>query len=118
MERFDTVAVVGIAAILLASTWLGQPLAAAVFGGFLLSLSTWQLYRGRPWEAVAWFAWVVAALSVVVFPPGGLAFWAGFLGPVVIGIVVLFASRSGARSEPGVNGDESDAERAANGDGS
>lgn len=92
MDRFDTVAVVGFASLVIASTIVDGRLAAAAFGGFLLSLAVWRLYDGRPWEALGWVSWTVAAVAIP-FEPAGAAFLVAFLGPVVVGLAFVLGDR-------------------------
>ena len=92
LDRIDAVAIVGFAALIAASAALEGVVVAAALGGFALSLSSWRLYGGRPWEALAWLAWVGAAVSIVVVP-GGTAFLAAFFGCLVAGLGLLLAAR-------------------------
>ncbi|WP_019991648.1 hypothetical protein [Natronorubrum tibetense] len=92
MDRIDGVAVVGFAAIVAASAALEGVVVAAALGGFALSLSSWRLYGGRPWEALAWLAWVGAAVALVIAPGGG-AFVVTFFGPLLLGLGLLLADR-------------------------
>ncbi|SEH12561.1 hypothetical protein SAMN04487967_0863 [Natronorubrum sediminis] len=92
LDRFDVVAIVGFVGLVGASAVLEGVLVAAALGGFALSLSSWRLYDGRPWEALAWIAWVGAAVSIVVVPSGG-AFLVAFFGCLLVGIGLLFGAR-------------------------
>ena len=92
MDRIDGVAIVGFAAIIAASTVLEGIAVAAALGGFALSLSSWRLYGGRPWEALAWLAWVGAAVALVIVPGGG-AFVVTFFGSLLLGLGLLLADR-------------------------
>ncbi|SDJ97656.1 hypothetical protein [Natronorubrum texcoconense] len=92
MDRIDGVAIVGFAAIIAASTALEGIVVAAALGGFALSLSSWRLYGGRPWEALAWLSWVGAAVVLVIVPGGG-AFVVAFFGSLLLGVGLLLADR-------------------------
>ncbi|MDG5817544.1 hypothetical protein [Natronococcus sp. A-GB7] len=92
LDRIDVVAIVGVGALIAASTTLEGVLVAAALGGFALSLSSWRLYGGRPWEAIAWLAWVGAAVAIVVVP-GGAALAVAFFGCLLFGLGVLLAAR-------------------------
>ncbi|THE66211.1 hypothetical protein D8Y22_04110 [Salinadaptatus halalkaliphilus] len=94
MDRIDAVTIVGCAG-LVALAWpvgLAGVVVAAAFGGFLLSLSVWRLYGGRPWEALGWLAWVGAASSVVIQldSPTRLVAVVGF---GVLGVLLLLGGR-------------------------
>ncbi|WP_436347478.1 hypothetical protein [Natronorubrum sp. FCH18a] len=92
LDRQDGIAVVGFAAIVgLSLVAEPAPLSAAL-GGFLLSIAVWRLYDGKPWEALAWLAWVGAAVAPVL-ATGRIAFAVLFLGPLLVGVGLLFASR-------------------------
>ncbi|WP_121742183.1 hypothetical protein [Natronorubrum halophilum] len=92
LDRQDGVAVVGFAAIVGLSLVAEPTLLSAALGGFLLSIAVWRLYDGKPWEALAWLAWVGAAVAPVL-APGEIAFAALFFGPLLVGVGLLFASR-------------------------
>ncbi len=92
MDRFDGVAFAGCMLLVAASTVVEGIVVAAAFGGFLLSLSMWRLYDGRPWEALGWLAWVGTAIALVV-NPGGVAFLIWFFGSMLVGLGLLFGSR-------------------------
>ncbi len=92
MDRIDAVAITGFVALVAASAVVEGIAVAAALGGFALSLSSWRLYDGRPWEAIAWLAWVGAAV-VLVINPGGAAFLIAFFGCLVVGVGLLFGSR-------------------------
>ncbi len=92
MDQFDYTVVAGFGLLLVVSVVAETALAGAAFGGFLLSLSVWRLYDGRPWEAIAWLIWVGAAVALVL-TPAGVAFLVLFFGSLLCGTAVLFASR-------------------------
>lgn len=92
LDRFDAVTIAGFGALIAASSILEPTAMAAALGGFALSLSMWRLYDGKPWEALAWLAWVGAAVALVL-APGGFAFAVLFLGLLLTGMGLLFASR-------------------------
>ncbi|ELY59039.1 hypothetical protein [Natronolimnohabitans innermongolicus] len=92
LDRIDAAAIVGFVALIAASTVLEGVLVAAALGGFALSLASWRLYGGRPWEALAWLAWVGAAVSIVVVP-GGAPFVVAFFGCLLGGLGLLLAAR-------------------------
>ncbi|MFP9192064.1 hypothetical protein [Natronosalvus vescus] len=92
MNRFDYTAFIGFVALVALSYVIETPLLGAAFGGFLLSLSVWRLYDGYPWEAIAWLAWVGAAVALVL-APGGSTFFVLFFGSLVVGVALLFGSR-------------------------
>ncbi|WP_246999063.1 hypothetical protein [Halosolutus gelatinilyticus] len=92
LDRQDGVAIVGFAAIVALSLLAEPTVLSAALGGFLLSITVRRLYEGRPWEALAWLAWVGAAIGLV-FAPDGPAFAATVLAPLAIGSGLLFASR-------------------------
>ncbi|SIR95950.1 hypothetical protein [Natronorubrum thiooxidans] len=92
MDRFDIVAFTGFVGLVAASTVLEGIVVAAALGGFALSLSSWRLHAGRPWEAVAWLAWVGAAV-VLVISPGETAFLLAFFGCLLVGLGLFFGSR-------------------------
>lgn len=94
MDRIDAIAIVGIALLVLSPTALEPLLVAAAFGGFLLSLSVWRLYGGRPWEALGWLAWVVAAVAVIV-DLGGMATLVAVVVFGGLGIMALLGGRFG-----------------------
>lgn len=96
MDRLDIVAAVGCLALIVASLGLGLETAAiaAAFAGFLLSLSVWRLYGGRPWEALGWFVWVWTAMTVVLGLPT-LTFFVAFVGTGVLGAMLLLGGRYG-----------------------
>jgi hypothetical protein len=94
LDRIDAVAIVGFAALVAAATALEGVVVAAALGGFALSLSSWRLYGGRPWEAIAWLAWVGAAVAIVVVP-GGAALAVAFFGCLLLGLGLLLADRLG-----------------------
>ncbi|AGB36471.1 hypothetical protein [Natronococcus occultus] len=93
MDRLDGVTLVGVLVLVASSALLEGAVVAAMLGGFLLSLSTWRLHGGRPWEALAWLAWVVTAVSVVL-PLGSVAFAVVFFGSMLVGLGLLFGSRT------------------------
>ncbi|SFB72600.1 hypothetical protein SAMN05444422_101507 [Halobiforma haloterrestris] len=94
MDRLDGVAVAGSLVLAAAATALSlEPvLVAAAFGGFLLSLSLWRLYGGRPWEALGWFVWVWTAAVVVLELPTA-TFAVAFVGTGVLGAMLLLGGR-------------------------
>lgn len=94
MDRIDVIAIVGIAVLVLSTTALEPLLVTAVFGGFLLSLSVWRLYGGRPWEAVGWLAWVVAAVAVLL-DLGGMATLVAVVVFGGLGVMALLGGRFG-----------------------
>jgi hypothetical protein len=94
MDRLDVIAVVGALGLIGASAVVDRLVVAAAFGGFLLSLATWRLYGGHPWEALAWLSWVGGAV-VVVLDPGGAAFVVAFFGFMLAGLGLLLGSRLG-----------------------
>ena len=95
LDRIDAVTIVGFLTLAAASASaaLEGVAVAALVGGFALSLSTWRLYGGRPWEALAWLSWVGAAVAVVIAPgtPGIVA----FLALLLVGLGLLFGRRLG-----------------------
>ncbi|AHF98794.1 hypothetical protein HALLA_07895 [Halostagnicola larsenii XH-48] len=92
MDHFDWIAVVGFVLLTASSLAIDGIVVAAAFGGFLLSLASWRLYDGRPWEALGWLFLVGSALTLVT-EPGGAVFVAGFFGSMAAGVGLLFASR-------------------------
>jgi hypothetical protein len=92
MDRLDVASIVGVLVLVGASAVVDRLVVAAAFAGFLLSLATWGLYDGRPWEALAWLSWVGSAVVVVV-DPGGAAFVVAFLIFLFVGLGLLFGSR-------------------------
>ncbi|TYL40337.1 hypothetical protein CV102_01810 [Natronococcus pandeyae] len=92
MDRLDVIAFVGFLGLVAASAVVDGIVVAAALAGFLLSLATWRLYDGRPWEALAWLAWVGTAV-VLVIDPGGVVFPLAFFGFMLLGIGLLFGSR-------------------------
>lgn len=92
LDRVDVVAVVGFLGLAGASTVLEGIVIAAAVGGFALSLSSVRLYDGHPWEALAWLAWVGAAVTLVV-GPGGVATLVAFVVFLLVGLGFLFAGR-------------------------
>ncbi|ARS89430.1 hypothetical protein [Natrarchaeobaculum aegyptiacum] len=94
MDRIDTVAIVGISLLALSTTALEPLLVTAAFGGFLLSLSVWRLYGGRPWEALGWLAWVVAAVAVIL-DLGGMATLVAVVVFGGLGVIALLGGRFG-----------------------
>ncbi|MFU8869145.1 hypothetical protein [Natronococcus sp.] len=94
MDRIDAVSIVGVGTLIAASTTLEAVLVAAALGGFALSLASWRLYGGRPWEALAWLAWVVTAVSLVV-PLGGAASTVVFFASLLAGLGLLIGARAG-----------------------
>ncbi len=92
MDHFDWIAFAGFVLLTVGSLALEGIVVAAAFAGFLLSLASWRLYDGRPWEAIAWLTLVGSALTIV-FGLGGAAFVVGFFGPMFVGVGLLFASR-------------------------
>ncbi|NUB90942.1 hypothetical protein HTZ84_13120 [Haloterrigena sp. SYSU A558-1] len=95
LDRIDVVTIVGfpVLAAASASAALEGVVVAALVGGFALSLSTWRLRGGRPWEALAWLAWVGAAVAVVVAP--GTTGTVAFLVLLLVGLGLLFGGRLG-----------------------
>ena len=93
IDRFDGVALAGVLGLTAATAVFNGTLVAAVLGGFLLSLSVWRLYDGRPWEALGWAAWVGTAVTLVV--DGGTAVAVAIVGFTVAGFGFLFGSRFG-----------------------
>lgn len=93
MDRIDAVALVGLGGVAAASRVLDPIGLAAVLGGFVLSLSVWRLWGGRPWEALGWLAWLVAAVALVV---GGdpVALFAVVVA-LVVGVGLLAGGRLG-----------------------
>ncbi|WP_306056656.1 hypothetical protein [Natronococcus wangiae] len=106
MDRLDVVALVGLLGLVAASTVADGVVVAAALGGFLLSLATWRLYDGRPWEALAWLAWVGTAVALVI-DPGGALFPVAFFGFMLCGIGLLFGSRLGLLPDVWVAGRDS-----------
>lgn len=94
MDRIDAVAIVGISLLALSTTALEPLLVGAAFGGFLLSLSVWRLYGGRPWEALGWLAWVVAAVTVLL-DLGGMATLVAIVVFGGLGVMALLGGRFG-----------------------
>lgn len=94
LDRIDGVAVVGFALLAVAATALEPIVLAAALAGFLLSLSVWRLYGGRPWEALGWLVWVGAAATLVL-DLGGTVFLTAFLGFGLVGVVLLLGGRFG-----------------------
>ncbi|MDJ1431099.1 hypothetical protein [Halostagnicola sp. A-GB9-2] len=92
MDHFDWIAFAGFVLLTVSSLALEGIVVAAAFAGFLLSLASWRLYDGRPWEALAWLILVGSTLTII-FEPGGVVFVAGFFGPMFVGVGLLFASR-------------------------
>ncbi|WP_290814255.1 hypothetical protein [Halovivax sp.] len=92
LDRLDLVAIGGILSIVALSPVLERPFLAAILAGFLLSVSTWRLYGGRPAESIAWLIWAGAAVTLVVVPPGPVAV-AGVAVALLVGAALLFASR-------------------------
>ncbi|AFZ74181.1 hypothetical protein [Natronobacterium gregoryi] len=96
MDRLDVVAALGCV-VLVGATWqlpLETGVLAAAFAGFLLSLSVWRLYGGRPWEALGWFVWVWTAVTVVLELPTA-TFVVAFVGTGVLGTMLLLGGRYG-----------------------
>ncbi|SDQ54508.1 hypothetical protein [Natronobacterium texcoconense] len=96
MDRLDVVAAVGCL-VLVVATWLltlEAVVVAAAFAGFLLSLSVWRLYDGRPWEALGWFVWVWTAVTIVL-ELSTPTFVVAFVGTGVLGAMLLLGGRSG-----------------------
>ncbi|MFC4544261.1 hypothetical protein ACFO5R_20235 [Halosolutus amylolyticus] len=91
-DRHDGVAVVGFATIVALSRAVDPAPLSAALAGFLLSVAVWRLYDGKPWEALAWLAWVGAAVAPVL-PSGDRAYGVLFLGPLLVGLGLLFGSR-------------------------
>ncbi|RQH03392.1 hypothetical protein [Natrarchaeobius oligotrophus] len=94
IDRIDVVAFAGLVLLAAASRALEVLLVAAALGGFLLSLSVWRLYGGRPWEALGWLSWVGAAVTIVL-DPGGLTFLVAFGGFGLVGGCLLAGGRLG-----------------------
>ena len=94
IDWIDGVALVGFALLAASALVLEGLVVAAAFAGFLLSLSVWRLYGGRPWEALGWLAWVGAA-ATLVFDLAGAVFLAAFLGFGLVGAFLLLGGRSG-----------------------
>ena len=94
MDWIDAVAVVGIVVLAASATALETIVVAAALGGFMLSLSVWRLYGGRPWEALGWFAWVGAAAMVVLGPVNPPVLVA-FVIAAVVGAMALLGGRFG-----------------------
>ncbi|EMA41771.1 hypothetical protein [Halobiforma nitratireducens] len=96
MDRFDVIAVVGCLGLVATAVALSleSVVVAASLGGFLLSLSLWRLYDGRPWEALGWFVWVWTAVTVVLELPTA-TFVVAFVGTGVIGAMLLLGGRYG-----------------------
>ncbi|WP_049890272.1 hypothetical protein [Natronorubrum sulfidifaciens] len=94
MDRFDLVSTLGFVVLIASSVVLEGVVVAAALGGFALSLSSWRLYAGHPWEALAWLVWVGAAV-VLVIAPGGAVFLIAFFGCLLTGLGLLFGSRLG-----------------------
>ena len=95
MDAFDAVAIVGFGAIIVLSSAADvEPvLLGAVMGGFVLSLSLWQLFDGHVWEALGWLAWVGAAVFVVLGPGGNPLLLVVFIGLLFLGIGLQFGGR-------------------------
>lgn len=95
LDRIDAASVVGFALLAAVALVLEQRLVvAAAFAGFLLSLSVWRLYGGRPWEALGWLAWTGAAVTPAVGLTGA-AFFTAVLGFGLVGVVLLIGGRFG-----------------------
>ena len=92
LDRIDGVAIVGIVALAASTAALETVVVAAALGGFMLSLSVWRLYGGRPWEALGWLAWVLAAVAAVV-GSGGPVFLTAFVGLGRLGVLLLLGGR-------------------------
>ncbi|WP_254862426.1 hypothetical protein [Halovivax gelatinilyticus] len=92
LDRLDLIAIASIFGIVGLSTQVPRPFTAAMLGGLCCSLATWRLYGGRPWEATAWLVWTVAAIGLIVFPPGA-ASTVGILALIVTGTGLLLADR-------------------------
>ncbi|QRV16230.1 hypothetical protein JMJ58_04875 [Haloterrigena salifodinae] len=92
LDRIDVMTIIGFPVLAAASVSaaLEGIVVAALVGGFALSLSTWRLYGGRPWEALAW----VGAAVAVVITPGTLGIVA-FLVLLLVGLGLLFGGRLG-----------------------
>ncbi|NKE34480.1 hypothetical protein GWG54_01355 [Natronococcus sp. JC468] len=106
MDRLDGVALVGVLGLAASSAVLEGAVVAALLGGFLLSLSTWRLRGGRPWEALAWLAWVVTAVAAVL-PLGGAPFAVVFFGSMLVGLALLLGSRAGQLPDVWTTGSDS-----------
>ncbi|RQG91484.1 hypothetical protein EA462_05845 [Natrarchaeobius halalkaliphilus] len=94
LDRIDGIAFVGFVLVGVAATVLDGALAAAALAGVLLSVASWRLYGGRPWEALGWLSWVGAAVTLVI-DPGGLTFLVAFGGFGLVGICLLVGDRLG-----------------------
>lgn len=92
LDRQDGIAIVGFATIVGLSFVADPAVLSAALGGFLLSIAVRRLYGGKPWEALAWLAWVGAAVAPVL-APGRVAFTVLFLGPLLVGVGLFVASR-------------------------
>ncbi|MFP8889100.1 hypothetical protein ACLI4U_04950 [Natrialbaceae archaeon A-CW2] len=90
-DRFDLTALVGFLGLIGLSFVVETPALGAGFGGFLLSLAVWRLYDGKPWEALAWLAWVGAAVALAI--PAGSVSTVLFISSLIVGLALLFASR-------------------------
>ena len=92
MDRLDWVAIVGLFTVVALSPGVERPVLAAALAGLFCSVAIWRLYGGHPWETIAWLVWTVAAVALVVVPPGPVAFVV-VLPILLVGAGVLFASR-------------------------
>ncbi|GAB3018688.1 hypothetical protein [Natronobiforma cellulositropha] len=95
MDALDYAAVVGILGLVAATQVLEGTLVAVLLAGFALSLSTWRLYGGRLWEALAWLAWVGTAVVTAFGPDSHPVLLAAFFTTMALGIALLFGSRLG-----------------------
>ena len=92
LDRLDVVSIVGILFLVVLSPVLERPVLAALLAGFCCSVAIWRLYTGRPVESAAWVVWAIAAVALVVVPPGSVAFATAVVA-FLIGAALLFASR-------------------------
>lgn len=90
-DRFDLTALSGFLGLIGLSFVVETPALGAGFGGFLLSLAVWRLYDGKPWEALAWLAWVGAAVALAI--QAGSISTVLFISSLLVGLGLLFASR-------------------------
>lgn len=95
MDRIDAVSLVGLAGVAVAATALDPIALAATLGGFVLSFSLWRLWGGRPWEALGWLAWLVAAVVLVVAPGGDPAALGAVVVAIAVGLGLLVGGRIG-----------------------
>ena len=92
LDRLDVVSIVGILLLVGLSPALERPILAALLAGFCSSVAIWRLYTGRPAESAAWVVWAMAAIALVVVPPGSIVFAIAVVA-FLIGAALLFASR-------------------------